>query len=62
VVNQDFIVTMADTHFRPRTIVIGHLNHPPVTHVYGRLIDIIRSRRLRTVTLNDVLVRPPGSN
>jgi hypothetical protein len=38
--------------------VIGHLNHPPITHVYGQLVDIIRSRKLRTVTLNDVFLRP----
>ena len=49
---------MADTYFRPQNIVIGHLNHPAVTHVYSRLVDIIRSRRLRTVTFNDVFIRP----
>ena len=38
----------------PRAIVIGHLNHMPVTHVYGQLVDLIRARRLRTVTLDDV--------
>ena len=36
--------------------MIGHLNHEPVTHVYGGLLDLIRERRLRTVTLNDVYV------
>ena len=58
VVAEDFIVKMADTYFRPQNIVIGHLNHPAVTHVYSRLVDIIRSRRLRTVTFNDVFIRP----
>ena len=24
--------------------MIGHLNHMPVTHVYGQLVDIIRAR------------------
>ena len=38
--------------------MIGHLNHLPVTHVYGRLVDIIRARRLRTVTLDDVFLKP----
>jgi hypothetical protein len=42
--------------------VIGHLNHAPVTHVYGQLVDIIRSRRLHTVTLNDVFLRPEISH
>ncbi|OBA90532.1 polysaccharide deacetylase [Mycobacteriaceae bacterium 1482268.1] len=48
------IVKMAEKYFVPGSIVIGHLNHEPVTHVYGRLVDLIRERRLRTVTLNDV--------
>ena len=61
VVTEDFILKMAETYFRPRTIVIGHLNHLPVTHVYGRLLEIIRSRGLHTVTFDDVFVRPRDS-
>jgi hypothetical protein len=49
---------MAETYFNPRAIVIGHLNHLPVTNRYGQLLDIIRARNLRTVTLDDVLLRP----
>jgi peptidoglycan-N-acetylglucosamine deacetylase len=58
VVKEDFIVKMADQYFTPQIIVIGHLNHLPVTRVYQQLIDVIRSRRLRTVTLDDVFLRP----
>jgi peptidoglycan-N-acetylglucosamine deacetylase len=54
VITEDYIAAMADKYFTPQSIVIGHLNHPPVTHVYGRLVDVIRARKLRTVTLNDV--------
>ncbi|OBI21257.1 polysaccharide deacetylase [Mycobacterium sp. E2497] len=57
-VSEDQIVRMAHQSFLPQNIVIGHLNHPPVTHVYARLVDIIRSRGLRTVTLDDVFLRP----
>ena len=57
-VTEDFIVKMADRYFIQQNIVIGHLNHLPVTHVYPALIDIIRSRNLRTVTLNDVFLQP----
>lgn len=57
-VPEDHILRMAYQSFIPQNIVIGHLNHPPITHVYGQLVDIIRSRRLRTVTLNDVFLRP----
>jgi peptidoglycan/xylan/chitin deacetylase (PgdA/CDA1 family) len=55
---EDQIVRLAYQYFTPQNIVIGHLNHAPVTHVYGQLVDIIRSRGLRTVTLNDVFLRP----
>jgi peptidoglycan/xylan/chitin deacetylase (PgdA/CDA1 family) len=58
VVNDDYIVKMADRYFTAQTIVIGHLNHLPVTHVYGQLVDLIRERNLQTVTLNDVFVPP----
>jgi hypothetical protein len=30
----------------------------PVTEVYGQLVDVIRSRKLRTVTLDDVFLKP----
>jgi peptidoglycan/xylan/chitin deacetylase (PgdA/CDA1 family) len=56
VIPADEIVKMADKYFTPGAIVIGHLNHEPVTHVYGRLVDLIRERRLRTVTLRDVYI------
>src|SRR4051812_26247642 len=40
--------------FAAQSIVIGHANHPPVTTVYGQLLDLIAERGLRTVTLADV--------
>ncbi len=58
VLSDDEVVRMALQSFTPQNIVIGHLNHPAVTRVYGQLVDIIRARRLRTVTLNDVFLRP----
>ncbi|WP_407662820.1 polysaccharide deacetylase family protein [Mycolicibacterium helvum] len=56
VIAEDYIVKMANQYFTPRSIVLGHLNHVPVTHVYGQLVDIIRARNIRTVTLNDVFL------
>jgi peptidoglycan-N-acetylglucosamine deacetylase len=58
-ITEDYIVKMADQYFNPQSIVIGHLNHLPVTHVYPQLVDIIRDRDLRTVTLNDVFLKTP---
>jgi peptidoglycan/xylan/chitin deacetylase (PgdA/CDA1 family) len=55
------IVANADEYYLPQSIVIGHLNHPPVTGVYHELVDIIHDRHLRTVTLNDVFSKPESS-
>lgn len=54
VVTPQYIVDMARKYFNPQAIVIGHLNHPPVTTVYHQMLDVIGERQLRTVTLNDV--------
>jgi len=58
VIKEDYIVQMARQYFTGQAIVIGHLNHLPVTHVYEQLRDLIRARNLRTVTLNDVFFAP----
>jgi peptidoglycan-N-acetylglucosamine deacetylase len=58
VITEDYIVKMAKQYFTPQSIIIGHLNHLPVTHVYPHLLDVIRDRNLRTVTLDDVFLRP----
>jgi peptidoglycan-N-acetylglucosamine deacetylase len=58
IIGEDEIVKMAKKYFNPQAIVIGHLNHLPVTHVYDQLVDVIRSRNLRTVTLDDVFTKP----
>ncbi|OBI91062.1 polysaccharide deacetylase family protein [Mycobacterium asiaticum] len=58
-ITEEYIVKMADQYFTPQAIVIGHLNHLPVTHVYPQLVEIIRDRKLRTVTFNDVFLKTP---
>ena len=58
VMSETDIVKMAEVYFNPQAVVIGHLNHMPVTNVYGQLVDIIRARKLRTVTLDDVFLKP----
>jgi peptidoglycan/xylan/chitin deacetylase (PgdA/CDA1 family) len=52
------LVGYAREWFAPRTIVVGHANHRTVTTVYGELLDLIRERELRTVTLADVWAAP----
>ena len=48
------IVTNAEKWLRPGRIVIGHANHSTVTKTYGRLVEIIRARKLVPVHLGDV--------
>ncbi len=53
-ITEQYLLECAHKYFNPQTIVIGHANHPPVTHVYGELLDIIRDRQLAMVTLDDI--------
>ncbi|MFC3962172.1 polysaccharide deacetylase family protein [Nocardia jiangsuensis] len=53
-ITEEYLLQCARTWFNAQAIVIGHANHPPVTQVYGQLLDIIRERGLSLVTLNDV--------
>ncbi len=48
------LIAAAQKSLRPRQIVLGHANLPTVTHCFRQLLDIIYSRNLQTVTLNDV--------
>jgi peptidoglycan/xylan/chitin deacetylase (PgdA/CDA1 family) len=52
-ITQAVLLDLAKQWLRPQAVVIGHANHPTVTHLYGPIIDIIRSRHLQTVTLDD---------
>ncbi len=54
----DQLMTLARQWFVAQHVVIGHANHPTVTGLYGQLLDLIRERRLRTVTLRDVFAMP----
>ncbi|TWS19712.1 polysaccharide deacetylase family protein [Tsukamurella asaccharolytica] len=57
-ITEQYLLDCARKYLREQAIVIGHANHPPVTRVYGQLTEIIRSRNLQLVTLNDVLEAP----
>jgi peptidoglycan/xylan/chitin deacetylase (PgdA/CDA1 family) len=61
ILNPRDIVANAEKYYTAQNIVIGHLNHPPVTTVYHQLLDIIAERNLRTVTLNDVFAKPEAT-
>lgn len=54
-ITEEYLIECARKYFAAQSIIIGHANFPPVTHCYGRLVDIIKERNLSMVTLNDVL-------
>jgi len=58
IITEDFLLSLARQWLQPQHIVIGHANHPAITHTYPQLLDIITQRRLRTVTLADVYTTP----
>jgi peptidoglycan-N-acetylglucosamine deacetylase len=47
------LIANAEKCFEPGQIVLAHANLPPVTHCYPQMMDIIASRGLHTVTLQD---------
>jgi peptidoglycan/xylan/chitin deacetylase (PgdA/CDA1 family) len=48
------LIANANKFFQPQQIVLTHANLPTITHCYSQLLDLIQSRDLQTVTLNDV--------
>jgi peptidoglycan/xylan/chitin deacetylase (PgdA/CDA1 family) len=48
------LVACAMRSFAPQQIVLAHANLPTITHCYDQLSQLIASRNLQTVTLNDV--------
>ena len=52
--NESSLIANAAKSFQPQQIVITHANLPTITHCYAQLLDLIQSRNLQTVTLNDV--------
>jgi peptidoglycan-N-acetylglucosamine deacetylase len=48
------LVAAATRSFAPQQIVLAHANLPTITHCYNQLSELIASRNLQTVTLNDV--------
>lgn len=49
------LLANASRSFQPQQIVLAHANRPAITHCYPQLIDLIHSRNLQTVTLNEVV-------
>jgi peptidoglycan-N-acetylglucosamine deacetylase len=54
VLSSEQVLAQAKSWFLAERLVIGHANHPAVTHIYPQLVELIRARNLQTVTLRDV--------
>jgi peptidoglycan/xylan/chitin deacetylase (PgdA/CDA1 family) len=54
VLTSEQVLAEARKWFLAERLVIGHANHPAVTHIYPQLVELIRTRNLQTVTLRDV--------
>jgi peptidoglycan/xylan/chitin deacetylase (PgdA/CDA1 family) len=61
-ITEAVLLDLARRWIRPQAVLIGHANHPTVTHLYGPIIDIIRDRHLQTVTLDDAWYGAKGRN
>jgi peptidoglycan-N-acetylglucosamine deacetylase len=52
--NEASLVAAARRSFAPQQIVLAHANLPTITQCYDQIAELISSRNLQTVTLNDV--------
>lgn len=57
---EDQLLANARQWLPAQHVVIGHANLPTVTHLYGQIVDILRSRSLQTATLDDVFYGTTG--
>ena len=48
------LMTQATKYLRPGTIMLGHANHPTITHLFLEVQDIITRRGLQPVTLDEM--------
>ncbi|SET36165.1 Peptidoglycan/xylan/chitin deacetylase, PgdA/CDA1 family [Geodermatophilus poikilotrophus] len=48
------LMAAAREWFTAQAVIVGHVNQPTITTVYGELLELIAERGLQTVTLADV--------
>jgi peptidoglycan/xylan/chitin deacetylase (PgdA/CDA1 family) len=54
VVTPQFLLAQARQYLQPGVINLGHANHPAVLGLFDQLLDLIRSRDLNPVTLDEM--------
>jgi peptidoglycan-N-acetylglucosamine deacetylase len=50
----DVLMSFATRYLQPGTVVLGHANHPTVLGLFDEIIDLIRTRQLEPVTLDEM--------
>jgi peptidoglycan-N-acetylglucosamine deacetylase len=55
VVTTQFLLAEAAKYLQPGVINLGHANHPAVLSCFDQLVELIRSRNLTPVTLDEML-------
>ncbi len=58
VVSAEELVAAAEKDFAARAVIVGHANQPAITTVLDRLLALVESRQLVTVTLADAWSAP----
>jgi peptidoglycan/xylan/chitin deacetylase (PgdA/CDA1 family) len=48
------LIALARRYLRPGVIMLGHANHPTVTHLFPQIAEIIAARGLHPVTLDEM--------
>jgi len=63
VITPEFLLSQAQKYLRPGVINLGHANHPAVLGVFDQIMDLIHSRDLAPVTLDEMFAtsRATGS-
>lgn len=56
-ITPELLTSFADKWILPEHIVIGHANFPAVTHCFDHIKELILTRKIQPVTLDDVYTR-----
>jgi len=54
VITPEFLLAQADKYLKPGTIMLGHANHPIVLGLFDQIQDLLRTRGLQPVTLDEM--------
>jgi peptidoglycan/xylan/chitin deacetylase (PgdA/CDA1 family) len=54
VVTPQFLMSMAQKYLQPGVIMLGHANHPTVLGLFDQILELIKQRQLKPVTLDEM--------